>query len=157
IGVYQELNRDVAKRQKFSPFSSKFIENEFDIFSKDNEALLLFGKYKNEIVAGALIIFWSGIGFYHQGASFSKYAKLSIPYLLQWSAIEEAKKRGCKIYDFWGYVNPQSKHPWAGPTLFKTGFGGEKYEYIKTQDYVLSYKYWFNWLIESIRKLKRGF
>ena len=157
IKIYQELNREVAKRQNFSPFSHKFIENEFEIFSKSNESLLLFGKYKDEIVAGALIIFWSGIGFYHQGASLSKYAKLSIPYLLQWEAIKEAKKRGCKIYDFWGYVDPQSKHPWAGPTLFKTGFGGEKYEYVKTQDYVLSWKYLFNWIIEKMRKIKRGF
>ena len=52
-------------------------------------------------------------------------------------AIKEAKKRGCKVYDFWGFTDPEKfpKHPWAGPTLFKMGFGGHKEEYVKTQDW----------------------
>lgn len=157
LGVYQNLNKEVAKRQKFVPFSDEYIKNEFEVFSKDNEALWFFGKYKGEIAAAALVVFWSGIGFYHQAASLSKYAKLSIPYLLQWEAIKEAQKRGCGFYDFWGYVDPekQPNHPWAGPTLFKMGFGGGAYEYVKTQDFVLSKKYWINWIIETIRTFRR--
>ena len=158
IELYQKLNNKVAKRQNFVPFSFKYVRNEFEVFSKYNNALLFFGKYKGEIAAAALIIFWSGIGFYHQAASDSKYARFSIPYLLQWEVIKEAKKRECVLYDFWGYVSPQKHpyHPWAGPTLFKMGFGGKAYEYIKTQDYVLSSKYWLNYIIETIRKRKRG-
>ncbi|MDO8601405.1 MAG: peptidoglycan bridge formation glycyltransferase FemA/FemB family protein [bacterium] len=158
LGAYQKLQREVAHRQKFVSVSDKYLENEFGSFQKGNEALLFFGKYKGEAVAGALVIFWQGIGFYHQAASLSKYAKLSIPYLLQWEAIKEAKKRGCKFYDFWGYVNPKTepKHPWAGPTLFKMGFGGRAFEYIKTQDYPLSRRYWLTYVFEKIRKLKRG-
>ena len=57
-------------------------EKEFEIFKKDNEVVFLFGKYKGEVVAGAMIIFWSGIAFYHQAASLSKFSKFSIPYLL---------------------------------------------------------------------------
>lgn len=159
VEIYKNLNREVAKRQKFVPFSSGYIKNEFEVFSKDNQVLWLFGKYKGEIAAGALVIFWSGIGFYHQAASLSRYAKFSIPYLLQWEAIKEAKNRGCVLYDFWGYTDPYKfpKHPWAGPTLFKMGFGGYKKEYVKTRDFVLSKKYWFNWIIETIRKKRRGF
>lgn len=158
VEIYQKLNREVAKRQNFAPFSEEYIKNEFEVFVKDGQALWLFGKYKGEIAAGALIIFWSGIGFYHQAASLSKYAKLAIPYLLQWEAIKETKNRGCKIYDFWGYTDPQKypKHPWAGPTLFKMGFGGRAYEYVKTQDYPISKKYWLINIFEKIRKIKRG-
>src|SRR3989344_3148451 len=140
LEIYQKLNKEVAKRQNFTPFSEEYIKNEFEVFFGNGQALWLFGKYKGEVAAGVLVIFWSEIGFYHQAASLSKYAKLSIPYLLQWEAIKEAKRRGCTLYDFWGYVDPQKnpKHPWAGPTLFKMGFGGRAYEYIKTQDYPLS-------------------
>ncbi len=157
LAVYQELNRQVALRQKFVPFSDGYIKDEFEIFAKDNQALLLFGKYKGEIAAGALVIFWQGTGYYHQAASLSKYAKLSIPYLLQWEAIKEAKKRGCKLYDFWGYVDPKinPNHPWAGPTLFKMGYGGEAHEYVHTQDYVLSPKYWLTYIYEILRKINR--
>ncbi|PIS39678.1 MAG: hypothetical protein COT33_00650 [Candidatus Nealsonbacteria bacterium CG08_land_8_20_14_0_20_38_20] len=158
IEIYQKLNKKVAARQKFAPFSKNYIKNEFEVFSKDNQCLWFFGKNKGEVAAAALVVFWSGIGFYHQAASDAKYAKLSIPYLLQWEAIKEAKKRGCKFYDFWGYVDPQKEpnHPWAGPTLFKMGFGGYKKEYVKTQDLPLSPKYWLNYLIEKLRKAKRG-
>ena len=109
-------------------------------------------------MAGAIIIFWSGIAFYHQAASVGKFSKLSIPYLLQWEAIKEAKNRHCKIYDFWGFTDPDKfpAHPWAGPTLFKMGFGGYKQEYIKTQDFVVSKKYWLNYIIERFRKARRG-
>jgi lipid II:glycine glycyltransferase (peptidoglycan interpeptide bridge formation enzyme) len=156
IEIYQKLNEKVAKRQKFAPFSSKYIKNEFEAFP--GQALWIFGKYKGEVVAGALVIFWSNIGFYHQAASDSKYAKLSIPYLLQWEAIKEAKKRGCVLYDFWGFTDPKKypKHPWAGPTLFKMGFGGQAYEYVKTQDLPLSKRYWLTYVFEKLRKIKRG-
>ncbi|MGB9743491.1 MAG: lipid II:glycine glycyltransferase FemX [Minisyncoccia bacterium] len=158
IEIYQKLNQEVAKRQKFVPFSYEYIKNEFEVFSKDNEVLWFFGKYRGEVVAGALIVFWSGIGFYHQAASLGRYAKLSIPYLIQWEAIKEAKKRGCRIYDFWGYVDPYKfpKHPWAGPTLFKMGFGGRAYQYIETSDMPLSKKYWLIFIFEKLRRLKRG-
>jgi len=158
IEIYQKLTREVSKRQKFIPFSNEHIKNEFEIFNKDGEALFLFGKYKGEVVAGALIIFWGGVAFYHQAASLGKFSKLSIPYLLQWEAIKEAENRGCKVYDFWGFTDPEkySKHPWAGPTLFKMGFGGYKEEYIKTQDYIISSGYWINYFIETMRKKMRG-
>lgn len=158
IEIYQMLNKKVSQRQSFVPFSNDFIKNEFEIFAKDDEIIFLFGKYKGEIVAGAMIIFWSGIAFYHQAASLGKFAKFSIPYLLQWEAIKEAQARGCKIYDFWGFTDPEKfpKHPWAGPTLFKMGFGGYKKEFIQTQDFIISKKYWINYIIEKIRKIKRN-
>ena len=158
VDIYQKLNQEVSKRQRFIPFSNSFIKNEFEILKKDNGVVFLFGKYKGEVAAGAMIIFWSGVAFYHQAASLKKFSKYSIPYLLQWEAIKEAKKRACKIYDFWGFTDPEKfpRHPWAGPTLFKMGFGGYKREYVKTQDFVLSKRYWINYIIESIRKKKRN-
>ncbi len=158
VEIYQKLNKEVSKRQKFVPFSDEYIKNEFEAFAKDKEIIFLFGKYKGEIAAGAMIIIWSGIAYYHQAASLGKFSKLSIPYLLQWEAIKEAKNRGCLTYDFWGFTDPEEfpKHPWAGPTFFKMGFGGYSEEYIKTQDFVISSKYWITYIIEKIRKLKRN-
>lgn len=165
IKTYQNLNREVANRQKFVPFSDEYIKNEFEVFAKDGQCLWFFGKYlpaggqgNGEIAAAALIIFWQGIGFYHQAASLPKYARLSIPYLLQWEAIKEAKRRGCKFYDFWGYTDPKKypKHPWAGPTLFKMGFGGKAYEYLKTQDFPISKKYRLIYIFEKLRRIKRS-
>ena len=158
IEVYQKLNKEVSKRQKFIPFSANSIKNEFEVFAKDRGVIFIFGKYKDKVTAGAMVIFWSGVGYYHQAASMGHFAKLSIPYLIQWQAIKEAKRRGCNVYDFWGFTDPEKypHHPWAGPTLFKMGFGGYKTEYIKTQDFVISNAYWINYIIEKIRRFKRG-
>lgn len=155
---YHKLNKEVAARQNFVPFSAEYIKNEFEVFARDGGCLWFFGKYKEEIAAASLVIFWKDYAFYHQAASLSKFAKLSIPYLLQWEAIKEAKKRGCASYDFWGYVNPEKNpnHPWAGPTLFKMGFGGQAFEYVKTQDLPLMKSYWLVNLFEKIRRIKRG-
>ncbi len=158
ISRYQKLNHEVAKRQQFTPFSDAFIQKEFEAFAPDGQALFLFGKYKEETVAGAMVIFWSGMAFYHQAASLGAFSKYSTPYLLQWQAVQEAKARGCRMYDFWGFTDPAKypKHPWAGPTLFKMGFGGFSTAYVHTQDIPLSKKYWINYIIETARKLKRG-
>ncbi len=158
VKIYQKLVEEVAAVQKFIPFSFKYVKNEFNIFLKNKEVMLFFGKYQGKIISSALIIFWQKIGFYHQAALLPQYHKIPAAYLLQWEAIKEAKKRGCVLYDFWGYINPkkQSKHPWAGPTLFKMGFGGYKKEYLKTQDFPLSKKYWLTFIFEKLRKIKRG-
>jgi lipid II:glycine glycyltransferase (peptidoglycan interpeptide bridge formation enzyme) len=158
LEIYSGLNEAVAKRQKFVAFKESYIKREFETFARDGQVLWFIGRYKGKPAAASLIVFWSGIGFYHQAASLGEYSKYSIPYLLQWEAIKEAKRRGCGFYDFWGFNDPKvnPKHPWAGPTLFKMGFGGQAYEFVKTQDLPLSWKYWPVYIFESLRKMKRG-
>ena len=158
VEIFNKLYQEVVGLQHFVPFSLEYLRNEFLAFGQDAQISLFFGKYKGEIVASAFVLFWSKIGFYHHAALSPKCHKIPIACLLQWEAIKEAKKRGCDCYDFWGYVNPEEnpKHPWAGPTLFKMGFGGRPYEYVKTQDLPLSNKYWLTYIFEKLRKTKRG-
>jgi lipid II:glycine glycyltransferase (peptidoglycan interpeptide bridge formation enzyme) len=155
---FNKIYLEVVKFQHFVPFSFDYLKNEFLAFQPDNQIALFFGKYKEEIVASAFVIFWSKMGFYHHAALLPKFHKIPIAYYLLWEAIKEAKKRDCILFDFWGYVDPfkNSKHPWAGPTLFKMGFGGKPYEYLKTQDLPLSKKYWLTYIFERLRRLKRG-
>ena len=113
------------------------------------------------------MVFWQNMGFYHHGASLSKYKNVPVSYLLQWEAIKEAKRKGCQIYNFWGIANEKSKiknqkskinkkHPWWGLTLFKMGFGGYKKEYVRTQDLLLSSRYYLTYIFEKLRRIKRG-
>lgn len=152
------LYKATVKRQHFVPFSFEYIKKEFESFVKDDQIIIFFGEYKREIVSSAIILFWQNIAFYHHGASLLKYPKIPVSYLLQWEVIREAKKRGCKKYNFWGIVDLKNKkHPWWGLSLFKMGFGGEKKEYVKTQDLILSQKYLINWMVEKLRKVKRRY
>jgi len=159
VKIFNDLHQKVVQRHDFTPFSFDYFEKEVSVFSKDNQISIFFGNYKGETIASAIVVYWQGRAFYHHGASYLKYSKIPMSYLLQWKAIEEGKKRGCSKYNFWGIapVGSSRNHPWAGLTLFKKGFGGEVKEYVETQDFVLSRKYWLNWIVENIRKKRRGF
>ena len=164
IKLFWPVYLKTARRHHFVVFSKKYLETEFDIFSADKEILLFLGKYKGEVVSAAIFIFWQDMCFYHHSGSLSKYNKIPVSYLLQWEAIKEAEIRGCKTYNFWGIAPgieteadaQNSRHPWAGLSLFKMGFGGQKKEYVKTQDFIVSAKYWLSYVIEKIRKRKRN-
>jgi len=155
---FNEIYCSTATRHKFVPFSLKYIQNQFSSFLPDNQILMFLGKYKNQVVSSAIIVFWQNIGFYHHGASLSKYNKIPVSYLLQWEAIKEAKQRGCERYNFWGIAaNDNKSHPWAGLSLFKKGFGGYRRDYVQTQDLPLSKVYsLITRPFEKIRKIKRG-
>jgi len=160
LKYFNDVYEITAKRHNFTPFSIKYLENELNSFREGNEVLILNAKYKGEVIASAMIIFWSNIAFYHQGASSQKYPKIPASYLIQWEAIKEAKKRNCHTYNFWGIARDDEinnkNHPWAGLTLFKKGFGGYPKEYVKTQDYKISFKYYLIRLFEELRKIKRN-
>lgn len=146
-----------AKRQGFVSFGREYLTKEFEIFSKDGNALFFFGEFQGEIISVALIIFYAGSGFYHHSGSYQR-DKVNASYLLQWHVILEAKKRGCRYYNFWG-VSPedQPKHPWAGLSLFKRGFSGSEEAYLHAQDKPLNKKYLLNYYIEKYRARKRGY
>ncbi len=148
---------DTAKRQHFTPYSRTYVYNEFKIYLEAKEAVLFFGKYQGELVATAFVVYTPNSGFYHHGASLKKFAGISAAELLQWTAIKEAKRRGCEEYNFWGVVAEDAvKHPWYGLSKFKRGFGGREEPHVHAQDIVIKPKYWLAFMVEYIRKVRRG-
>lgn len=156
IKFFLALYKKTAKKHGFVPHQG--IAEEFTMFKRDKQAELFLSKFKNKVISGALVIYCGDQAIYHHGASDKKYEKLSPSYLLQWEAILEAKKRGKRLYNFWGIAPPSSKnHPWQGLTLFKTGFGGEVREFVPSHDLPLSPWYWKTYLIESLTKFLKGY
>lgn len=155
---FYELYDATAKEQKFHPFSREYIEKEFNAFLPSGNAEFFFARHNGEIISAAMIIFSKHEAFYHHGASLKKYPQLTASHLLQWEVILEAKRRGCLAYNFWGISPPEDqKHPWTGLSLFKRGFGGCAEEFIPSHDLPLSYGYWLNFVVEKVRRLRRGF
>ncbi len=153
------LLNETAARHKFVPFSKKYIQAEFDAFKDSNEVLLFEAYFNGEMVSSAIIFFYGDTAVYRHSASSSKRIKCQPTYFLQWNVIKEAKKRGMKHYNFWGIApdGASKKHPFYGITVFKTGFGGYKKDLLHCQDYPVTKKYWLNWLIETLRRIRRGF
>ncbi len=157
VDDFWQIYEKTAERERFTPFSRRFITEEYNAFNQTGNAVFIFGKVDGmtEYQASALIVFTKSTAFYHQGASL--HSKVPVPYLLQWEAIKIAKQRGCKFYNFQGILHPgRTPKNWSGLTLFKQGFGGRQLDYVPTQDYVLSPKYHLTSLYEQILNWKRG-
>lgn len=154
--AFMKLYEVTSKRHKFVPHRG--IREEFELFIKDNQAKLFIARYKKRILAGAFVIFYGNQAVYHHGASSDEYRDIPAAYLVQWEAIREAKRQGKKVYNFWGVVPPEKPHhPWQGLTLFKTGFGGRRVNFIHAQDLPLSLAYWKTFAIETAWRIKRGY
>jgi lipid II:glycine glycyltransferase (peptidoglycan interpeptide bridge formation enzyme) len=152
---FWKIYKVTADRERFTPFSERYIEHEFDAFAKSDNAVFLFGYHDGQPLASALIVFTATTAFYHQGASI--HSPHPVTYALQWRAIQEAKARGCSTYNFWGILQEgRTPKSWEGLTLFKKGFGGQEVDYVPTQDYVLSPAYALTYLFERYLAMKRG-
>ena len=158
VKKFYELQLETAGRQGFTPFSYKFIHEQFKVFASANNALLYSAEFEDKLLAQAIIIFYGKEAVYHYGASTEEGRRYPGAYLLQWEAIKEAKRRRMKRYNFWGVSPPENKnHRFYGISIFKRGFGGKDFEYLHAQDLVINYpKYVFNYVIENIRKKMRN-
>ena len=78
------------------------------------------------MIAAGIFVFHGDTAIYYYGASSSdrEVRKHMAPYLLQWFAIGEAKKKGALTYDFLGISPPGSVDDrLAGVSAFKEKFG----------------------------------
>ena len=152
------LYEQTKNRHGFMPFTKEFIISQTNIFNSSNNMFFAIAKYSGEDVAAAICFQFGKTVFYYHGASKKVSSSPPAAQLLQWEAIREAKKRGATLYNFWGIAaEDEPNHPFAGITIFKKGFGGYAIDYMHAQDLPLSWKYWILWVVEMIRKKKRGF
>lgn len=157
VKKFVDLLYATAGRKSFTNHPRDYYLKQFEIMSKDGQEKIFIAKKGKQVFSMAMIAYYGEMGYYLHAASNPKQAQ-SVGYALQWEAIKEAKKRGCKYYNFWGVVKDKNfhpGHPWYGFSLFKRGFGGFKYSYIRAQDYPLSAKYSLYRAAERVRRLIR--
>ena len=88
---------------------------------------MYLAKHEEDYLAGIITAFSKdGEAIYLYGASGNIKRNLMSAYLLQWTAIKDAKDFGSVMYDFYGMPpRADENHPMHGLYLFKTGFGGD--------------------------------
>lgn len=123
IGYFFKLLSETTHRDGFSGHDRLYYEY-FLREIPESEIFLAF--LEDQPLAAGIFVFQEKTCWYYYGASGSEHSSLMAPYLLQWTAILEAKKRGCHWYDFLGIAeeNSPKDHPWSGITEFKKKFGG---------------------------------
>ncbi|MBI5019397.1 peptidoglycan bridge formation glycyltransferase FemA/FemB family protein [Candidatus Gottesmanbacteria bacterium] len=148
------LYEKTSTRQGFVPHTG--IREEFEVFAKAKQAMLYIGKFEKQTTAAAIILYYGNQAIYHHGASVQ--SKVPASPVVQWEAMLDAKKRGMKVYNFWGIAPENSpNHPWRGITLFKKGFGGREITYSHAQDIPVSIFYLIPRAIETVRRLMKGY
>ncbi|KUK79373.1 MAG: methicillin resistance protein [Microgenomates bacterium 39_7] len=147
----------LAKKHNFIPFGHDFLQKQFEQFLVDDQVAFINSYHQGGLLASVFVIFYHQEAVYHYGVSTKANSKLPGSYAVQWAAIQEAKRRKCSIYNFWG-VSPinEKKHRFAGPSLFKRGFGGDEVQHLWAHDLPISSWYPAIKIFEQLRKRARG-
>ena len=134
---FARLMLETGVRDGFVTREASYFENMLDNLGE--HARLYMAYYEGQAIAGTLAIWYGDKVWYLYGASSNEHRNLMPNYMLQWSMIEWAVEKGCRIYDFRGVPGRVGEdHPLYGLYKFKLGFGGDYVEFVGEMDMVLS-------------------
>ena len=147
--AFQKLTEETTSRQHFYVHGRKYRQLMWKTMKSAGIAHLLVAHFSDprsmihdprSILSAWIIFIFNGVGYYPYGASSSQHRELMASNLLAWKALLLAKKSGCKLFDFWGSLEPEPdpKNPWYGFHRFKEGYGGRLMEFVGTWDLVLN-------------------
>lgn len=101
LNKFIELVQETAGRAGIKAHPREHYERLLETLPED--MLNLYGaEYNGEVIAVNMMIFFEDTAIYLHGGSSNKYRNVMAPFLLQWRAVQDAKKRGCKWYDLGG-------------------------------------------------------
>jgi lipid II:glycine glycyltransferase (peptidoglycan interpeptide bridge formation enzyme) len=155
-----DMHDATAVKHNFHRFSRTYIDAEFAAYARAGDAVI-FEAYLPDgtLDASSIIMFAGTMGAYRHSASRNTNPKLPTSYLIQWHALTESRRRGKTAYNFWGIApdDAPGSHPFAGITHFKKGFGGYHKDLVHCMDLPITWRYWQTWVVETVRRIKRGF
>lgn len=153
LDSFYNILKETGLRDGFHLHAKSFYENFMKILDKN--ALLYSAHLDNKMLGGILVTYFGDKTTYYFGASSNECRNLMAPYLLQWTAILDAKMAGMKSYDFLGIAPEKSPdHPLAGVSEFKLKFGGKRVQYEKAV--LIVYKPFLSWLVFSFKSVARS-
>jgi lipid II:glycine glycyltransferase (peptidoglycan interpeptide bridge formation enzyme) len=136
INEFVRLIKLTEKRKSIKFHSANYYQKMLEMIPGDILKLYV-AEYNGKIIAANLVIFFGDTATYLHGATDNEYRNVMAPYLLQWQAIEDAKKAGFTRYDFGGICSGPTAldrndlqrsdryNSWSGITKFKLGFAPE--------------------------------
>lgn len=150
--IFHRLNQETTQRDRFCGHDVTYYKKMLKELPM-SEIFVAF--YENTPIAAAICVYQRKTAIYYYGASGNKHREVMAPYLIQWEAIKEAKKRGCELYDFLGIAPEGSpaNHPWQGITEFKSKFGGNIINYPQAQDLIFR-PFWYQ-IYKSVKFIQK--
>jgi len=131
VPLFYRLYQETALRDGIAIHSMDYYRSLCDLAADQSQntdriAIAVYAAFHEEEALAAIIVLFSPYeAVYLYGASSNQKRNLMPAYLLQWNAISDAHKAGCRRYDFYGIPpSDDQNHPMHGLYRFKTGFGG---------------------------------
>lgn len=155
LPAFHEIMKTTGERDGFFIRSFAYFENLYQSFS-DKHKKLYFAEYNGKPISAVLIIFYARKAWYLYGGSLNEYRNVMPNYLLQWTSIQEALRRGCVYYDFRGLLGCKGEKdsPGYGLYRFKKGFNPQLVEF--TGEWGMSLKPFTNWLYHKLFRLYKA-
>jgi lipid II:glycine glycyltransferase (peptidoglycan interpeptide bridge formation enzyme) len=137
LNIFLRLNKETASRDNFTAHKDAYYQSILKALAPRGLLKVYVAYAEGMPIAANLVSSFGKRVTYMHGASSNEGRNLMPTFALQWEAIRDAKIQGKTEYDFWGITTSQDeKHPWAGITRFKNGFGGSVVKYIGAYDLV---------------------
>jgi len=136
--VFWKLMRETAERAEFRLHEKKYYENIFSYPARESagrrteiKADLFVAEYQKKVLAAHLLIYFGQTAFFLFGGSAREHANMMPTQLAHWRAMQEARARGCKFYNFGAVAGRRqtSSQSLEGVSKFKQKFGGFLQEY----------------------------
>lgn len=132
------LLADTERREGVRFFGAEYFRKLFQTPTCRIRLKLYRARFQQQTLASILVFAFGDTMVYLHGGSSREERQRMAPYLIQWTAIRDARRAGFKWYDFRGVASPDAAptHPWAGFSRFKRGFGGFDVIYPGAYDWV---------------------
>lgn len=130
VETFLALLQDTTERAHFRPQRDEHYRTLMRVLGPSASARLYVARLHEQAVAASIVLDFGGTRYYlHSAADQEVNRRVGAAVPLLWTMITDAKALGAHRFDFWG-VAPSSdpRHPWAGISAFKRGFGGELVE-----------------------------
>lgn len=138
LDVFYDLMKSTSNRNDFGIMPKSYYQAVFKALQANDNAFLGVAEINGVVAAVALIITYDNQAHYVFGCSSDTSRKIAPSYLLQLRCIEEAKARGCTLYNFGGISDDIKSTHLKGVTDFKKRFGGYQICHNKPVDIVKS-------------------
>jgi lipid II:glycine glycyltransferase (peptidoglycan interpeptide bridge formation enzyme) len=135
LDTFYRLMMVTGERDMFGVHSREYYQRAYELFQPRDECIMLAAEYQGEPLSALMAFARGRRAWYFYGASGNAHRERMPTYLLQWTAMQWARARGCLSYDLWGvpdfdesfleaHFSERSQGLW-GVYRFKRGFGGE--------------------------------
>jgi peptidoglycan pentaglycine glycine transferase (the first glycine) len=149
---FYRLLKEMQSRANNYPIRSyEYFQKLIDVYKDTDWMVFNEVSFEGDVIAMNISQFTKSWASSFYAGSNRLHPKLKATYLLRWKSILLAKKRGCKIYDFWGVILDSPQH--EGYSKNKLSYGGKLSDAIGIWELPIKW-YYFLWpLLIKIRSI----